>query len=121
MDYLNNQLLSTIFPDDILLCFELSSIEEYEKSIELCFQEKKELIPKELKGVSNVILDGFCNPLELLNYPLKGKPTYLRIYRRRWRQSGTHKHYHNIYKLHPKGIKVTHDFASFLKGVYRYF
>ncbi|MDR2910559.1 MAG: hypothetical protein LBV47_04225 [Bacteroidales bacterium] len=61
------------------------------------------------------MLDGFCNPVELLHYSIQDKPLYFKIYRRRWKQSGTTRHYSNHYDLHPGGVKATHRFASFLK------
>ena len=60
------------------------------------------------------ILDGFCHPLELLHFSIKGKPLYLNLYRRRWKESSSNDHYSNHYDLHPKGVKATHEFASFL-------
>lgn len=115
MDSLLNALLSTLLPREIHLHFELVSIEEEKNRIVLRFEEYAELCPPELSAVSDVVLDGFCNPIELLNYAFRDKPTYLKIYRRRWKASGSNKHYSNRYDLHPEGVKATHSFASFLK------
>lgn len=115
MKDLADKLLSVCFPDDILTYFELSAIEEHKNRIEIRFDEKKEMIPQCLRRIPNVVLDGFCNPIELLSFPIKDKPTYLKIYRRRWKQFDINKHYSNTYQLHPSGIKTTHHFASFLK------
>jgi hypothetical protein len=65
--------------------------------------------------MGNIVLDGFCNPVELLHYSIQDKPLYLKIYRRRWKESGSTQHYSNRYDLHPEGVKATHCFASFLK------
>lgn len=116
MDSLLENLLSTLLPEEIHLHFELVSIAEEKDRIVLRFEERVDLYPSALCGCSSVVLDGFCNPLELLNYPLRDKPTYLKIYRRRWKISGQSKHYSNSYDLHPEGVKATHSFASFLKG-----
>lgn len=115
MDSLLKDLLSTLLPSEIHLHFELVSIKEEKDRIILRFEEYAELCPVELSGAPAVVLDGFCNPIELLNYAFRDKPTYLKIYRRRWKQSGSSKHYSNRYDLHPEGVKATHSFASFLK------
>jgi hypothetical protein len=65
--------------------------------------------------MENTVLDGFCNPVELLHYSIRDRPLYLKIYRRRRKESGSNKHYGNHYDLHPEGVKATHRFASFLK------
>lgn len=70
----STKLSETIAPEDILKSFELIEIKDGGSCNELYFEEKEALIPQELKGV-DVVLDGFCNPLSLLSFPLKGKPT----------------------------------------------
>jgi hypothetical protein len=81
--------------------------------------EYAEFLPAELYAEPSVVLDGFTHPLELLHFSIKGKPLYLKLYRRRWKASCTNKHYSNSYDLHPEGVKATHEFASFLKGEVR--
>lgn len=63
-----DKLLSGCFPDDILLYFELSAIEEHKNRIEIRFDEKKEMIPQCLRRILNIVLDGFCNPIGLLSF-----------------------------------------------------
>jgi hypothetical protein len=79
-------------------------------------EECVDLVPPALSGSLSVVLDGFCNPLELLHFSMKGKPLYLKLYRRRWKESCSTTHYSNVYHLHPDGVKATHEFASFLNG-----
>ena len=101
-------------PEDIYLHFEFVSLTEASHGFEMRLDEYAELLPPELSSVSNIVLDGFCNPLELLHFSIKGKPLYLKLYRRRWKASCSNKHYSNRYDLHPEGAKATHEFASFL-------
>jgi hypothetical protein len=105
-----------MLPQEIYLHFELVSFTEKSHGFEMILEELAELFPVELVDTPSVVLDGFCNPLELLHFSVKGKPLYLRLYRRRWKESGSSKHYSNRYNLHPEGVKATHEFASFLKG-----
>ena len=107
-------LIKSILPEDIYLHFEFVSLTEAPHGFEMRLDEYAELLPPELSSVSNIVLDGFCNPLELLHFSIKGKPLYLKLYRRRWKASCSNKHYSNRYDLHPEGAKATHEFASFL-------
>lgn len=109
-----SSVLSVLIPDS-LSGFNLVSVKEYSEHIELRLEESPDNYPKELRGKSNVVLDGFCNPVELQSFPLKDKPVYFKIYRRRWKISGSKVHYSHGYKLHPDGVKATQEFASFLK------
>jgi len=111
-----DKLIESILPQDIYKYFEMVSIHEYPHGYEMILEEDAALLPSALKGVSSVVLDGFCHPLELLHFSIKGKPLYLKIYRRRWKASGSRIHYSNSYDFHPEGAKTTHEFASFLKG-----
>ena len=108
-----------LFPEPISSHFEVRSIKEFSEHIEIRLEELAELVPKELsESRGKIVLDGFCNPVELQSFPLKGKAVYLKIYRRRWKEKGTSRHYSNSYKLHPEGVKATTEFASFLKATF---
>jgi hypothetical protein len=109
-------LLKSMLPQEIYLHFELKSLTEKSHGFEMILEEYAELVPVELTGSSSIVLDGFCNPLELLHFSIQGKPLYLRLYRRRWKESGSSTHYSTRYNFHPEGVKATHEFASFLKG-----
>lgn len=109
------KLVSTLLPEDIYLHFELVSVQEYADRVEFVMEEYAGLIPPDMSGVADVVLNGFCNPVELLHGSYGDKPLYLKVYRRRWKSSGTNKAYSNSYDLHPEGVKATHKFASFLK------
>ena len=114
---INEQVLGLLVPEEILKCFELSGVSETNQAIELQLTEGKDLIPESLKGV-DVVLDGFCNPLELQSFPLKGKAAFIKLYRRRWKQRGSRKHYSNRYHFTAPGTKATHQFGAFLKGAF---
>lgn len=111
-------LLSVFFPEEITLHFEITSVNEKKAYIEIRFDELPELVPASMPEDREVVLDGFCNPLELQSFPLKGKPVYLKLYRRRWKYKNEKKHYSNTYNLNPDGVKATKEFASFLKAAF---
>jgi len=111
-----NDLLKSMLPKDICEHFDAVSINKTGYGYEMILEEYSKFVPSELSDVSPIVLDGFCNPIELLHFSIKGKPLYLKIFRRRWKLSGSKIHYSNSYSLHPEGVKATHEFASFLKG-----
>jgi hypothetical protein len=111
-----DKLLETMLPQEIYFHFEYISLTEEPHGFEMRLDEGAEFLPSSMNGSASVVLDGFCNPVELLHFSIKGKPLYLKLFRRRWKESGSNKHYSNHYDLHPQGAKTTHEFASFLKG-----
>ena len=116
MENIFNSLVSSFLPPVVYQHFSIVSITEQLHGVEMRLEELPTLIPAALAKNADVVLDGFCNPLELLHFSIKGKPLYLRLYRRRWKLSKEDKHYSNSYDLHPEGVKATHEFAAFLKG-----
>lgn len=114
---INKQVLGLIVPSEILDCFELSGISESKEAIELQLHERKDLVPVALQGM-DVVLDGFCNPIELQSFPLQGKATFIKLFRRRWKQPGTRRHLSNTYDFADSGTKATRLFGAFLKGTF---
>ena len=110
-----DSIVSTILPKEIYLYFEVVSITEQAEEVEIKLEEYAEFVPPQMSSLTNIVLDGFCNPLSLLHFSLNGKPLYLKLFRRRWKESGSDKHFSNQYNFHPQGVKATHECASFLK------
>ena len=111
-------LSSVLFPEVLTLHFDIKTVKEFKDRIEIRMEELAELVPKSLESVTDIVLDGFCNSLELQSFPLKGKPVYLKLYRRRWKQKGAKEHFSNSYDIHLEGVKATKEFASFLKEAF---
>jgi len=108
-------LVDLIAPKEINKYFEISTITETKERITIVFEEKPDLIPKELEG-KDAILDGFLNSLELQTFPLKDKLVYLSLKRRKWKERNkSNKSYTNTYNLHREGMKTTRQFGDFLK------
>ena len=80
----------------------------------LIVHEKEENIPEELLG-KEAVLNGFLNPLTLIDHPVKAQLMHIEIHRRRWKESGETESYSNTYDLNPKGCKLTRGFGIFLK------
>jgi hypothetical protein len=106
-------MISMYVPESILENFEVLDVfgKQGNKIIEL--REKEDRIPKEL--TSDVVLDGFCNPIEVMSFGFSLGPVYLKIYRRRWKQSNEDKHFSNDYDFTLKGFKMIPELGIFLK------
>jgi hypothetical protein len=105
-------------PESYLRYFDLYEVRNKKECYELVLHEKEDLVPQTLEG-KTVVLDGFCNPVNILTHSFSLKRIYLVIKHRRWKEAGSDIHYSNDYELHAKGIKITPQFAAFLKAADR--
>ena len=109
------ELSRMMVPRDFLEYFEIVEVKELSNEWHLTLHKKAELIPDKLKSETDVVLDGFCNPLHLLSHCFTLKPVCLIKKRRRWKRSNTDTHYSNEYILTNDPSKLTPDMAGFLK------
>lgn len=98
--------------------FEIKDVLEKPKEWNIVLEEKGGKIPKEAEG-REVIQKGFVNRVEVLHASLRNKPLYIIFKRRRWREKKTQTDYVNQYDLHPKGTKLSYEFAGYLKKITR--
>ena len=104
-----------LVPEYILENFEIYGAEEYPSHWMIELREKEGLIPSELVECKEVVFDGYENPIETLSHSFVCKPIYLKIYRRRYKQAGSNKHFSNTYDLTLKGVKMVPELGIFLK------
>lgn len=109
-----DDLMKLHIPAEYLKYFDLHEVRDKPDCYELVLHEKEGLIPKELKD-RDVVLDGFCNPVNIVGHSFSIKKIYLIAYRRRWKERNSGKHCSNEYDLHPTGAKITRSLADFLK------
>lgn len=105
-----------LVPEFMLKNFEISDIKEEKEYWMIELQEMEHLVPESLQNESEVVLDGFCHAIDLLSHSFSLKPVYLRVYRRRWKKSGSDQHFSNQYDLTIKGIKMVPELGIFLKA-----
>lgn len=117
-EILLKELLSIHVPKEYLEFFELEKVVNKNECWELEMIERPDLIPEALKNEDAVVLDGFCNPISVLTQSFSMKKIFLVVKRRRWKAKGSDSHFSNSYELHEKGIKMTKDFAAFLKAIH---
>lgn len=112
------QALEALLPKEWLSSFDVTGMKELKKEWQITLIEKEHLIPEKLKG-KEVVQNGYMNPVEIEDYPLRGKTTYLKFVRRRWKEQGGKEGFFNEYDFHPEGMKATKEFGSFLKELDR--
>jgi hypothetical protein len=105
-----------LIPSEYLEDFEVNHIENKPREWVIELVEKEDRIPKNLQG-KDVVLDGYCNEIDILTHAFSLKKIFLRLIRRRWKERGTTKHYSNEYNLHIPGMKTTKEFRDFLKEI----
>ena len=98
--------------------FEMKKLKERGKEMNMILTEKKECVPDSIKGM-DYVLNGYMEPMEIIDYPLRGKLMYITFLRRRWKQRGENESYFNTYTFHRPGMKTTDEFGDFLKGLDR--
>ena len=118
-DSLFSTVSKMLVPERILKHFEIWGAKEYKDRWVIEMREKEGLIPKALTDCSDVVFDGFCNPLEALSHSFICKPVYLRLYRRRYKRSGSDVHFSNEYDVTLQGVRLIPEMGFFLKGADR--
>jgi hypothetical protein len=106
---------SILVPDYILKDFDIYGAKESKTSWVIEMREKEGRIPSSLVVYSDVVLDGYCNPVDMLSHSFACKPIYLRLYRRRYKRSNDDAHFSNEYDFTLKGVKMVPELGIFLK------
>jgi hypothetical protein len=115
VDRLFDTVSKMLVPAHILEYFDIYGAEESSTRWVIELREKEGLVPLELSGFTDVVLDGYCNPIETLSHSFVCKPIYLKVYRRRYKRSLGTEHYSNTYDLSLKGVKMVPELGLFLK------
>jgi hypothetical protein len=106
-------LVSMFVPETILENFDIFHVQKRNGNWVIELREKENRIPKEL--TQEAVLDGFCNPIEVMSFGFSLGPVYLKIYRRRWKRSNENEHFSNDYDFTLKGFKMVPELGIFLK------
>jgi hypothetical protein len=106
-------LVSMFVPETILENFDIFHVQKRNENWVIELREKENKIPKEL--TQEAVLDGFCNPIEVMSFGFSLGPVYLKIYRRRWKRSNENEHFSNDYDFTLKGFKMVPELGIFLK------
>lgn len=106
--------LKLLLPGVIYDYFELVHTEVSDIDVHLFLDEQH--IPPQAVGHES---KGFTEQSIIQDFPLRGKPVYLHIRRRKWLEKITGKVLTNSYDLTHLGTQITAEFAAFLKDIHR--
>jgi hypothetical protein len=109
-------LAKLFFPEGILDYFEIKSYKEEFGKVHF-YLEEKNILPEEYKS-EQAASKGFIDEVIIEDFPLRGKEVLLHVKRRKWKLKLNGKNIRRNWKLTAKGIKMTAEFADFLKGIY---
>lgn len=112
---MDEMLRTILIPEKWRDAFELRELMEKDKEMKMILVEKKDRVPKSLQG-KDYVLNGYMDPVEIIDYPFRGKLMYITFLRRRWKLRGKNESYFNTYELHRPGMKTTDEFGDFLKA-----
>lgn len=124
MDTNNNFdfLVSFFLPESILDWFEYVKVTEEPikpKKDEL-FKSRLHIYLDERDNRTNEHLflkpNGFTEPTEVADFPIRDRKVTLHIRRRRWKDEAGHNVILNLYPLTAEGTRYSEEFAAFLKG-----
>lgn len=114
---LDKDLLSVLLPASLTALFELDRFEQKDGAIHFYLSEKN-TPPTKFAGQS-LLSKGFFDEATLRDFPLRGKPSFLHLKRRKWLNTETEKIVFNEWHEVAEGTRLTVEFAAFLKGYHR--
>lgn len=111
------ELIKYLFPPEITQHFNIVQVEEDKEDLIIYLEEKNELPP----GLDKADHEskGFGPPIKIQDFPLRDRPVFLMVRRRKWLQKSTGKIIKRNWDLTTEGTKYTKEFGVFLKGLLR--
>lgn len=106
-------LLKYILPEEIFNYFTLIKVEEQKGQLHFYLEEINSL-PEKYAG-RGMESNGFHKESLIRDFPLRGKPMYLHVRRRRWLDLDSGQSVSRDWNAVAKGTHHTQDFAFFLK------
>jgi len=114
----NLVLAKYVLPEEIFQYFELVKIEPHGRELHLYLEELNALPAGYNQG--ELESKGFHAESIIKDFPIREKPSFLHVRRRRWLEKATGKTVSRDWKLVAEGTHYTRGFASFLKGLIGY-
>jgi hypothetical protein len=106
-----------LLPEVLVTYFEMTKHEVKGEEIHFYFTENNS-VPEGF-DTDKLHSKGFFAQATVQDFPIRGKNVYLHIIRRRWINQTTSKVVTRDWDLVAKGTRITSEFATFLKEVYK--
>lgn len=113
---MDSTLLSLILPEGLSEYFELDKVETISDSYYIYLHEKN-IQPKEFTG-KKLVSKGFFDEISVRDFPLRGKPCFLKLKRRKWMVVETGETVFRDWNLLAEGTKMTQEFAFFFERLF---
>jgi hypothetical protein len=111
-------LLKLFLPEELFSYFTIINLQVIGNEVHVYIEENNDK-PKELQDKS-LISKGFHSSVTIQDFPLRDKPVFLHVRRRRWLDEDTGQVVSRDWNAVAKGTRLTKDFATFLKGIFGY-
>jgi len=106
-----------LLPEVLVIYFEMTKHEVKGEEIHFYFTENNS-VPEGF-DTDKLHSKGFFPQATVQDFPIRGKNVFLHITRRRWINETTGKVVTRDWNLVAKGTRITSEFATFLKEVYK--
>ena len=118
------KVFEQMFPTELMQYFSITRFEklcniELKKEAYLFYFEEKNILP-EGYDTSEYESKDFTQSKTLQDFPLRGKPVFLKVRARRWRHKITHEIIKRDFTYIADSSKLTLELSDFLKGGSRY-
>lgn len=110
------QLLRAILPDVLIDNFDIVTFSKSADRFDIYLDEKKVQLSED-KSNPDIISYGFGAYRVIQDYPLRGRPTYLHVRKRKWLDKSSHEIFSYDWDLSEfDGKRLNKEFVAFLKG-----
>ena len=113
---MDSTLLSFILPEGLSDYFDFDKVETVGGSTYIYLIEKN-LHPHEFLG-EKLLSKGFFDEISIRDFPLRGKPCFLNLKRRKWLHTSTGRIVSRDWDVVASGTKMTQEFAFFFEGLF---
>jgi hypothetical protein len=109
-------LVRLILPEELFDYFELINLEVKDNQVHVYLEE----VDQKPAGYEKekLVSKGFHQPITIQDFPLRNKPMFLHVKRRRWLVESTGQVISRDWNTVSKGTRMTKGFATFLKGLF---
>lgn len=104
---------SYLLPSGLLDYFIVLKVEDSSTQIKIYLEENNNINNPELES------KGFYPTVLVNDFPVRGKVLLLDLRRRRWINKETGEYVNRDLRIVAEGTRITHEFATFLKGLHR--
>jgi hypothetical protein len=108
-------LIQLVLPKEVFDYFNLLKLEVEGNKIH-AYLDEQNIVPDGYEK-EKLISKGFHSSITIQDFPIRDKPLFLHVRRRRWQVESTGAVISMDWDTVAKGTRLTKDFATFLKGI----